>query len=144
MKYSEPVKLNKGAQVYNIDKSNLEHYYIIDGKQKSLNFYSKWYTFTKYATTTEDLINNLPWSLGEMKFYDCYYHNINIQSDNYAIIILKDDETYDKNLIYLFNALIDYKKSFETFTLLKGNYTIFRLNNDIKNFSLVLKVINLV
>ena len=135
IKYTEAQKLNKGGLVYNIDKSNIEHYFILDGKDiDKFRFYSKSNKYIQYTTTTEDLINILPFSLEEMKFQtlSLYYSN-EIKSDNYVIIILKDDEEYDKNLIYIFDKLYDFKTSFETFTLYKGNYSFIRYNDRLYN-----------
>ena len=100
----------------------------------SFRLYAKSYKFIRYAATTEGLISNLPLSLGEMEFEDYSLFSeveFDIKSDNsLVIIILKDDELYDKNLLYLFNKIFEYNKSFETFTLNEGNYCIIRLNND--------------
>ena len=130
-KYSEPIKLNKGAQIYNIEKTNLDHYYLIDGKDMdSFGIYSKSHQFIKYSIASEVLVNNLPLSLNEMEFKDySLYYNINITSDNYVIIILKDKDIEDKNILYLYNKFVTYKKSFETFTLESGNYTFINLSD---------------
>ena len=136
-KYSVPIKLNRGVQIYNIDKDNLDHYYIIDGKDiDSFIFYSKSHKYLRYTTTTKELINNLPMSLDEMTFDDfSIFYNFEIESDKYVIIILTDNKIFEKNLFYLFNNLVEYKEFFETFTIFKGTYTMIHLNNDyVDNF----------
>ena len=50
IKYSESIKLNLGAQIYNIEKTNLDHFYLIDGKDiNSFGLYSKSHKSIKYA-----------------------------------------------------------------------------------------------
>ena len=130
IKYSGHKQLNNGAEVYNIDKSSLDHFYIIDG-QNMQNFYlySKLYTFIKYSFTTKELINNLPNSLDEMEFNSYSPStNIDINSD-YILIILRDNEKYDKNIIYLYNQIFLFSESFKSITLSKGNYSIINCEN---------------
>lgn len=130
-KYSNPIKLNKGSLIYDIDQSNLDHYYII--KEEDINnfrFYSNSYTYIKYTETTEELIYKLPSSLEDMQF-KAYTLNseINIKSGKYILIILKDDESSKKNLICLFDTLIENKDYFYTFKIYKGNYSIILSNS---------------
>ena len=130
IKYTEPIKLNLGAKIYNINKTNLFHYYIVDAlDMDSFRLYAKSYSYIRYAATTEDSIINLPLSLNKMTFKEYTLYNqvvFDLKSDNYyVIIILKDDELYDKNLLYLFNKLVDPDLSFETFTLNKVLIALF-------------------
>ena len=131
IKYSEPIKLNLGVKEYNIDKNNLFNFYIVDAlDMDSFRLYSKSYSYIRYAPTTEDSISNLPLSLGEMQFKEYTLYNqvvFDIKSDNYyVIIILKDDELYNKNIIYLFSKLVESTTSFKTFTLNKRTHYILR------------------
>ena len=142
-KYTEPIKLNMGDQIYNIEKTNLDHYFLIDGNDLgSFGVYSKSHQFIKYAIVSEVLVNSLPLSLEEMEFEDySLYYNINITSDNYVIIILKDNDIYDKNLLYLYNQFVTYKTSFETFTLERGNYAFINLaDNNINYYNLFISI----
>ena len=109
IKYSESIKLNLGTQIYNIQKTNLDHFYLIDGKFiNSFGLYSKSHKSIKYVIATEAKVKRLPFSLEEMEFTDySLYNNITISSYSYAIIILKDNEIYEKNILYLFNKLVN-------------------------------------
>ena len=65
-----------------------------------------------------------------MEFTDySLYNNITLSSYSYAIIILKDNEIYEKNILYLFNKLVNCTNLFERFTLHKGNYAMILFND---------------
>ena len=134
IKYSEPLKLNPGVQIYNIEKNNLDHFYIIDGKDvNSFRIYSKSHKLIKYAIATKALVEKLPFSLGEMTLTDySIYNNVTFSEYSYVIIMLKDNEIYEKNILYLFNKLLNCTRLFETFILDKGIYAMILLNE--KNY----------
>ena len=125
MKYSEPKELNYGAQIYNIDKSNLDNFYIINSEiMKTLKLYCTSYKSIIYSFISKKDFTNLPNSLNEKEFNDYTpLSEINIYSD-FLLMILTDNEVYEKNIIYNYNHLYNITKSFESFTLFKENYSL--------------------
>ena len=124
--YNGVKPLIPGLYLYNINKSNLQHIYIVDKKYTNqIKLYSKNHIYIQYSPINEDLVDNLPDSLEKMQFlFFNDFSNLNCRS--YLIIILKDDEEYEKNIIYLYHYAITLTQSFKSYNLNKGNYSLIR------------------
>ena len=115
----------------------MHHLYLIDREyMDNFNFIYKSASYIRYAMVSKESFNNLPDSISSMGFYA--YSSTNVMDENikvekdYALILIRDHPFKDdKNIIYLFNQLIKTPKTFTSFILNKGNYSL--IYNDSSN-----------
>ena len=149
MKYTEPKELNYGAQIYNIDKSNLDHFYIfISEIMKTFKLYCTSYESIKYSFISKKDFTNLPNSLNEKEFNDYTpLSAINIYSD-FLLMILTDNEEYEKNIIYSYKYLFNVTNHLNHLLFIKKIIVLLCWMKDMRKkkiiILLILKVVNLV